>query len=152
MSREFEFAYRESSVSGASPIGLVIALYDRLSRDFRNAAAAIRSGDIEKRCTALNHANMILAHLENWIDHKNGGELAGNLATLYSILRSRMMEASVQQSASILEAQIQLISQVRSAWQQKDSMDPRTTGIPVSVSNAFAYALPAEPIAFSRSA
>ena len=152
MRNEFELAYRQSSVSGASTIGMVIALYDRLSRDFRNAAAAMRASDIEKRCSALNHATVILAHLENWIDHENGGDLASNLTAFYSYLRSKMLEASIQQSASLLEAQIQLISQLRSAWQQKDSMDPRTAGIPVAVPAGLAYAAPSEPIAFSRSA
>ena len=152
MRNEFELAYRQSSVSGASTIGMVIALYDRLSRDFRNAAAALRANDIEKRCSALNHATVILAHLDNWIDRENGGDLASNLTSFYSYLRSKMLEASIQQSASLLEAQIQLISQVRSAWQQKDSMDPRLAGIPVAVPAGLAYAAPLEPIAFSRSA
>lgn len=149
---DFELAYRQSTVAGASPIGMMIALYDRLSRDFRNAAAAIRSNDIEARCTALNHASIILGHLESWIDHRNGGELAANLAIFYSYLRSKMMEASVQQSAALLDAQIQLISQVRGAWQQKDAMDPRTTGMQVPVSAGMAYGFQPEQLAFSRSA
>ncbi len=146
---DFELAYRQSTVAGASPMGVMIALYDRLSRDFRNAAAAIRANDIEKRCTALNHASVILGHLENWIDHQNGGELASNLATFYSYLRSRILEASVQQSAALLDAQIQLISQVRSAWQEKDAMDPRASALPVPVA---AYGFQPEQVAFSRSA
>lgn len=149
---DFELAYRQSTVSGASPIGMMIALYDRLSRDFRNAAAAIRANDIEKRCAALNHASVILGHLESWIDHQNGGELASNLATFYSYLRSKMLEASVQQSAALLEAQIQLISQVRSAWQQKDAMDPRTAGVPVPMGAGTAYGFQPEQVAFSRTA
>ena len=152
MRNEFELAYRQSSVAGASTIGMVIALYDRLSRDFRNAAAAMRANDIEKRCSALNHATVILGHLENWIDHENGGELALNLTSFYSYLRSKMLEASIKQSASLLEGQIHLISQVRSAWQQKDSTDPRTSASPVPVPAGLAYAVAAEPIAFSRSA
>ncbi len=153
MSRnDIELAYRQSTVSGASPIGLVIALYDRLTRDFRDAAAAIRANDIERRCSALNHATVILGHLENWLDHNSGEELAGNLATFYSYLRSKMLEAAVQRSAALLEAQIQLISQVRGAWQQKDSMACSPSDIPVPVAAGLAYTFQPEHTAFSRSA
>jgi len=33
-----------------------VALYDRILRDFRQAALAVESGEVEKRVHALNHA------------------------------------------------------------------------------------------------
>jgi flagellar protein FliS len=117
---ETELSYRRSAIEGASPIGLVIALYDTLSGDLRRAASAIRNHDIEARCKDLNHAALVLGQLEDWIDQKNGGELAQNLSNFYAYIRAKMLEASLNQSAQLLEAQIDLISQVRSAWQQRD--------------------------------
>jgi flagellar protein FliS len=120
-SNEIQLSYRSSAIEGASPIGLVVVLYDRLVIDIRAAAAAIRADDIERRCRELNHAAWILGQLEDWIDRSNGGELAENLSTFYSHLRAKLTQAAVTKSASLLEEQIELISQVRSAWQQRDS-------------------------------
>ena len=121
MYKETELSYRRSAISGASPIGLVIALYDTLSGDLRRAATAIRSNDIQKRCAELNHAALVLGQLESWVDKNSGEELARDLSTFYAYLRAKMLEASLQKSAEILDTQIDLILQVRSAWQQRDA-------------------------------
>ncbi len=62
-----QLSYRRSAIQGASPIGLVIALYDTLSGDLRRAAAAIRSRDIQKRCTEVNHALLVLGPFDVWM-------------------------------------------------------------------------------------
>lgn len=120
-----ESTYRNSSISGASPIGLMIALFDRLVADFQRAVAALRKGDIEARCREMNHAALVLARLESWLDSENGGESARDLARFYSYLRVKMLDAAAKQSAEILEAQIGLILHIRSAWQQLDLLPPQ---------------------------
>jgi flagellar protein FliS len=137
-----ELSYRRSAIEGASPIGLVIALYDALTRDLRRAAIAIRTDDIEARCGTLNHATLVLGQLEDWIDKTNGGDLAKNLSQFYAYLRSKLFEAGVEKSAPILEAQIELIAQLRTAWQQRDT--------PAAASPIFSP--PPQRIALSRSA
>jgi flagellar protein FliS len=119
-----ESAYRNSSIAGASPIGLMIALFDALAGDLRRAAFAIGQNDIETRCKELNHATLVIGRLESWIDLKNGGESAQNLSLFYAHLRAKMMEAAVAMSAAVLDAQIEMILQVRSAWQQLDTSTP----------------------------
>lgn len=152
---ETELSYRRSAIEGASPIGLVIALYDTLSGDLRRAANAIRNNDIEARCKDLNHAVLVLGQLEDWIDQKNGGELAQNLSSFYAHIRAKMMEASLNRSAKLLEAQIELILQVRSAWQQRDMTWQQAPEMPAEVGtellNPAEKPVP-ERIAFSQSA
>jgi flagellar protein FliS len=115
-----EMCYRKTAVEGASPIGLMIALLDALVCDFRLAASALRKNDIETRCKELNHAALVLGRLESWLDLKNGGESAQNLSRFYAYLRAKMMEASVNKNPAVLDAQIEMIVHVRSAWQQLD--------------------------------
>ena len=148
---ETELSYRRSAIAGASPIGLVIALYDTLSGDLRRAATAIRNNDIQKRCAELNHASLVLGQLESWLDKDSGEQLTQNLATFYAYLRSKMMEASVKQSAATLEEQIELISQVRSAWQQRDAAAPSTSFAPMTAFSADMSGAQ-ERTAFSQSA
>jgi flagellar protein FliS len=116
-----ELSYRKSAIEGASTIGLMIALFDTLAGDLRRAVAAIHNNDIETRCKELNHAVLVLGQLESWIDLTNGGESAQTLSRFYAYLRSRMMEASINKSANILETQIDMILHIRSAWQQLDA-------------------------------
>ncbi|MGD0096756.1 MAG: flagellar export chaperone FliS [Terracidiphilus sp.] len=113
--------YRRSSIAGASPIGLMIVLFDTLVGDLRRAAAALRRNDIESRCKELNHATMVIGQLESWVDLKNGGESAAALVRFYAYIRANMLEASVNKNAAALDKQIEMILHVRSAWQQLDN-------------------------------
>lgn len=116
-----ETLYRNTSVGGASLIGMMIALFDALARDLRRAAIAIRNEDIEGRCKQLNHALQVIAQLDSWVDLEHGGQPARQLRTFYAYLRSKIMEASVKKSASLMEAQMEIVLHVRSKWQLMDS-------------------------------
>ena len=152
MSQSNELSYRKSAIEGASPIGLVIALYDTLWGDLRRAAAAIRENDIEKRCKELKHAALVLGQLEDWIDLKRGGDLAQNLTHFYAYLRAKMMEASIAKSATMLEAQMELILHVRTSWQQRDMVITPPPTPKTMKSTANVSTMDSERVAFSRSA
>ena len=151
-----EMTYRRSFINGASPIGLILALFDTLVGDYQRAASAIRANDLEARCREINHALLVLAHLESWIDLNAGGESAQNLAGFYAYLRAKSMEASSRNSIAILQDLIEMILHVRTSWQALDS-SPIFTGQGVSAGNAMtSYSAPStgeeEQPRFSRSA
>jgi len=110
-------AYRKTAVSGASGFGLLIALYDTLAGDLRRAAEAERANDIEKRCREVNHALLVIAHLEDRIDRGPGGEMAQNMKAFYTLLRRKMIEAQAKRSATILEEQMKEVLDLRAIWQ-----------------------------------
>jgi len=154
-----ELSYRQTSIAGASPIGLMIALFDTMAGDFRRAAAALRKNDIETRCKELNHAALVLGQLESWVDLKNGGESAEALSRFYAYLRAKMLEASISKSAAVLEKQIEMILHVRSAWQQLDtpslSVPEKRPGVPnEQIHSLYAPAAGdiSERVSFSQSA
>ena len=115
-----EMSYKRSAIEGASSIGLMVVLFDTLAGDLRRAVAALNKSDIEARCKELNHATLVLGQLDSWVDLDKGGESARNLAGLYAYLRAKMMEAAVSQSAKPLEAPIEMILRVRTAWHKLD--------------------------------
>lgn len=123
---ETTLSYRKSAVGGASTIGLMIVLFDTLVGDFRRAAAALRQNDIETRCRELNHAALVLGQLEDWLDLENGGESAKTLFRFYALLRAKILEAAATRSPKVLEAQIDTILHVRTAWQSFEAspLDP----------------------------
>jgi flagellar protein FliS len=115
-----EKSYTLAAIESASPIGLMVVLFDTLAGDLRRAAAALDQNDIETRCKELNHAVLVIGQLDSWVDLDKGGESARNLTGFYAYLRAKMMEAAVSKSAQPLEAPIQMILQVSAAWQKLD--------------------------------
>jgi flagellar protein FliS len=122
-----ELAYRKTALGGASGFGLLIALYDTLAGDLRRAANAERAGDIEKRCKEVNHALLVMAHLEDAINRGSGGELAQHLRAFYSSLRRKMIEAQARRSPEILEGEMARVLEIRAAWQKVEMRSATST-------------------------
>jgi flagellar protein FliS len=120
-----ELAYRKTAVEGASGFGLLIALYDTLAGDLRRAADAQRKDDIERRCKEINHALLVIAYLDDWIDREGGGELAQKLVAFYTTMRKKLIEAQAQQSPEMLEEQMDLVLAIRGTWQDLEDRASR---------------------------
>ena len=116
-----ELAYQEAAVRNASPIELVIILYDVLARDLHDAIAAMESGHIEGRSAKLKHGFLALQQLEGSLNMDEGGELATNMSRFYSMLRGQMMKAQIEQDGGILRELVQLLFSVREAWAELNS-------------------------------
>ena len=119
-----------AAVQNARPAGLVIILFDLLINDIRGAIAAIHSGNIEQRSAELKHGFLVLQQLEGSLDMENGGEAARNFAGFYASVRASLFDAHMKVSKEILERQIELLLDVRQAWQQVENP---TAGEPASV-------------------
>ncbi len=113
-----EMAYRKMAIGGASGFGLLVALYDTLAGDLRRAAEAERSNDLEKRTKELNHALLVIAYLEEYVERGSGGKLADHLRLFYRSLRRRMIEAQAKRSPEILEEQMAQVLKIREIWQR----------------------------------
>jgi flagellar biosynthetic protein FliS len=111
-------AYRKTAAQGSSGFGLLITLDDTLAGDIRRAAEAERQNDIEARCREVKHALLVIAHLEDHLNRGTEGELTGNLASFYSALRRKLIEAQAQRSAAMLEQQMTAVLDLRKTWQE----------------------------------
>jgi flagellar protein FliS len=109
-------SYREAAVAGASPVRLVILMYEQAMEDLRRALAAHAGGDIEGRTREINHALLVIGHLQATLDKDQGGKVAENLARFYDQLRAGLAEAQCRQSATALEQQISHLMLVHEAW------------------------------------
>lgn len=95
---------------------LVILLYEQAIVDLRRALAAHREGDIEARTREINHAILVMGHLEATLDKERGGIVAANLERFYQQLRAGLVDAQLKQSATLLEQQIAHLMNVHNAW------------------------------------
>ena len=113
-------SYREAAVRGASPVQLVIFLYEQAIEDLRRAVVALEKGSIESRTLSINHALAVLAQLQGSLDMERGADVARNLHAFYNTLRAALCEAQLKQSPRILEQQIEQLVLVREAWLEVD--------------------------------
>jgi flagellar secretion chaperone FliS len=110
-----QLAYQEAAVRNASAIDLVVMLYDILASDLHGAIEAIEADNIELRSAKVKHGFLVLQQLEGTLKMEEG-ELATNMSRFYSMLRSQMITAQIQQDAAVLREVIQLLFTVREAW------------------------------------
>lgn len=113
-------AYQQNSVQGASPVGLVLALYDTILRDFRRALEAMDRGNVETRVFELNHSLTVIAHLKSVLDRERGGEAALQFSAFYEITRGMILAVNVNSSRDTLLKLIEMFSSMRKAWQQAE--------------------------------
>jgi flagellar protein FliS len=121
-------SYRESSVRGASPVRLVICLYEQAIEDLRRAVIALEKGDVETRTGQINHALLVIAQLQGSLDMERGGDVAKNLARFYNLVRAGLTEAQFKQSSNLLQQQISQLVEVHEAWIEVE----RATASPLS--------------------
>jgi flagellar biosynthetic protein FliS len=101
-------SYHQASARGASPVGQVVSLYDTILRDFVRALAALQARDVETRVLELNHALLVIAHLQSVLNHERGGEAAKQFDQLYAVTRGMIVEANIRATPESLEELINL--------------------------------------------
>ncbi len=112
--------YRQFSVQGATPLGLVVMLYDGAIAALQRAVSAMEAGDIPRKCSQLNRALAIIAQLEGTLNFQQGGEVARTLQYLYTYSRGQMLKANIENSPELLRSLIEKLSTVREAWYEAD--------------------------------
>jgi flagellar protein FliS len=110
--------YREIEIQGATPLQVVVALYDAALQDIRGAIAAQKHNDIEERTAQVKHCLLTLEQLQGRLDFERGGEIAENLDRFYSTVRGKLVEASIKSSADAFGAIADMVTTVRSAWNE----------------------------------
>lgn len=110
--------YVSESASGVGPVGLVIRVYENIVADLGRAVLAVRDGDVERRTAQLQHALLLIGHLQGALNMQSGGQPARQLEKFYSIARGKILEAQIKQSGKILEDLMQHFLSVRKAWEQ----------------------------------
>jgi len=124
MSMDATLSYQQASARGATPIGQVVALYDTILRDFVRALTALQAGDVETRVNELNHSLLVIAHLQNVLNHERGGEAARQFEQFYVVTRGLIVDANVRATPEAIEKLIDLYGGLRQAWYQAEQMLP----------------------------
>ncbi len=111
-------AYQQSSILTAPPAQLVVMLYDGARRFLFQASAAMREGNHQLAHQRLRRAEDILSELLHTLDHEGGGEIAANLAGIYTFCLSELSRARVEQDPDRVDWTQRQLTELRDSWAQ----------------------------------
>jgi flagellar protein FliS len=113
--------YRKQAVSAASPVGLIVLLYDGALRFMEAGKTAIQAKDIEAQNKYLQKAQRIVLHLMGTLDMEQGGQLSTNLLSLYTYVVDRLVKANFEDNPDAVDEAIRTFSELRHGWSELDS-------------------------------
>ena len=109
-------SYQGYGLEAASPVDLVVALYDGIIRFLYNARDAVDRGDVEGRRAAAKRALDIIIHLQSRLRMDIGGKPAQALSEFYAATFAQILQASQSASTQKFEHAVACVRNVRDAW------------------------------------
>ncbi|WP_434632946.1 flagellar export chaperone FliS [Chromobacterium sp. CV08] len=124
MLKQFNQAYSndalKTAVYGASPVGIVVMLYEGAVKALNSASLAIDAGRFDEKARMISKAVDILEGLRVSLDLDLASEAAVNLNDLYIYMKLRLAKASLKNDKEILAEVRTLLETILPAWQQVD--------------------------------
>ncbi len=117
-------SYKKSQVDTASPVGLVIMLYDRAIVLLNKAKDEISEKQYEAKGLTLDKATDIVFELLTTLDKDKGGEIASSLSDLYNFVLREISNANSKLDTKSLDNAVKIMSELREAWESiKDNKE-----------------------------
>jgi flagellar protein FliS len=109
-------SYQDQSLSGATGVELVVALYDGSIRFLYRAMQCVEEDDVRGRRIAVKKVLDILTYLQARLRPDLGGAVAASLADFYATMFTMTLEASHLESKEQFGEVIGFVRNVREAW------------------------------------
>ena len=122
--------YRQNQVHQASPVELVVMLYDRAILDLKAACLRLDEGKVKEKGTLVCHAVDIIAELQAVLDKERGGEIAAKLDQLYTYMLERITRANYDNDPKLFTEVIRLLEELQTGW--RDLAQSAAAGRPVA--------------------
>jgi flagellar secretion chaperone FliS len=116
----FAHEYQKQNVNGASPLQLVIMLYDGALRFMEAGKHAMAHGNLEKQNYYFQKSEKIVIELMSCLDMEKGGEVARNLFALYGYVLNELVSANIEDKPEPVERAIRVMSDLRESWSEID--------------------------------
>ena len=133
MLKQFNKAYEndalKAAVYGASPIGIVVMLYEGAIKAIMTASIAIEAQRFDEKARMISKAMDIIEGLRIALDVDAGSEAAVNLNELYLYMKTRLGRASLKNDLEILAEVRGLLETILPAWQQVDRSQPAASAV-----------------------
>lgn len=118
--------YKKQGVMTASPLELIVMLYDGFLRQVRAADAAIAERDLEAANTAFLKAQDIVTELMSSLDFRM--PISRQLMQIYDFVHWKLREANMNKDNAGLEDVTAMMGELRESWAQI-KMSPGTRSV-----------------------
>ena len=109
-------AYKQNSVTTASPGELTLMLYNGCLKFLGKARVAIDEKDIRARNYNLQRAQAIIAELMSTLNMDI--EISKQMLPLYEYMNRRLVEANIKNDLAIIEEVEGLVTEFRDTWKE----------------------------------
>jgi flagellar protein FliS len=138
--------YRKAQIETATPAQLILMLYDGAIRFCALGKEAMLVRRLEEQNTHLIRAQRILGELMGSLDRELGGELAGNLFSLYLFMYQELVMANLHGKPEPVDRVVSQLTELRDSWQEAERITARA-GTSKSQNSAGQAGQAARPVA-----
>jgi flagellar protein FliS len=122
-------AYKRRAIESATPVGLVVLLYQAAVVDLRRALAAMENDpdsprQIEVRTQACHRVLAIVGELKGALNFEQGGEVARNFDRFYQLAERLIVQAGFQKDPEPVRELLQQFSAILNAWREVEARPP----------------------------
>jgi flagellar protein FliS len=108
--------YQSARVRTASPVQVVVSLYEGAIRFLREAMVHQEAREIARRGVALSKAHAIVSELRATLDHDRAPEMSQQLDGLYEFVNDRINAATRAGDAALVEPALRVLVSLHGAW------------------------------------
>jgi flagellar protein FliS len=111
-------AYAATQVQTASPVQVIVLLYDGTIQAMKLAQEGMRNNQREDKARFLGRALRVVSELSATLNMEQGGGVAKDLRRIYEFVIHELTQANLLNQPDRLDAPIRCLGVIREAWQE----------------------------------
>ncbi|MGB9621093.1 MAG: flagellar export chaperone FliS [Brevinematia bacterium] len=119
--------YKETQIETASPVKLIVILYDIILSSIDQAIAYLDQRKYDLLNKELSRAQDGIIELIASLDFERGGEIASNLYSIYLYCSRRLFEGNIEKKKEMFLEVRNILYKLRDAWDQIANMNTNTS-------------------------
>ncbi|MCK6488248.1 MAG: flagellar export chaperone FliS [Planctomycetes bacterium] len=123
-------AYLAAEIETMSRRDILVKLYQHAEKMLVTAQIAMQNRQIEQAYNCCRKARDIFVELHSTLNFEQGGDVAKQLASLYTFIVTQITEANLRQDSSLLKGVMPTIATLREAWEQIPDEHANVSSLP----------------------
>ena len=110
--------YLRTQVMSASPVKIIVMLYEGAIKNMKIAKLAIEEKDIVRAHQNLRRAQDIIKELKSSVDLNVEGDVPEHLVRLYEYSNNQLVTANLAKSTEPIDNVIHILSELLDSWKK----------------------------------
>ncbi|MFC2076562.1 flagellar export chaperone FliS [candidate division KSB1 bacterium] len=129
--------YLKARIESASPLGLIVLMYEAAIKFLKLAREDFMDNDIESACDHLIRTQNIIRELQKALD-MNVKELSPQLYALYDFMIRQLIQANVKRKIEPIDTVLGMLEELKEAWDTiSGKAEARPVGTEINVGGGF---------------